>query len=360
METIKRLSDFIGQERLKAALVARIEKAHEGQTALPHLLLSAAAEAGKRSLATAGAGELGVDITVCRADELVKPLDLTGLLSQLGNRQILVVDGVENLDARLTALLCEAISDFRLAIKIGERIHTLPLPQFTFVGLTTRLSRVDQTIRRWCVMYEFDPYTSQEIGAILSRFASDAGIQISPNAASQLAVHCGTCPGNAAVLIRRIERQYGQNAIHDKDVPTILAELGYDEHYPQSLQLQDALIAMDGREFEHWAASMFRREGYSVHITDASGDHGIDLILSRDGRTSAVQCKRWTDPVGEPVLRDFYGAIVSAGISSGIVVTTSEFTASAKSFAQGKPIRLIEMDELLLSGALDLTTKGQP
>jgi len=43
--------------------------------------------------------------------------------------------------------------------------------------------------------------------------------------------------------------------------------------------------------------------------------------------------------------------MASAGISSGIVMTTSEFTASAKLFAQGKPLRLMDLDELLLTGA---------
>jgi len=112
---------------------------------------------------------------------------------------------------------------------------------------------------------------------------------------------------------------------------------------------------MDGRDFEHWSAGMFRRQGYVVNITGTTGDHGIDLVLAKDGQTTAVQCKRWADPVGEPVLRDFYGATVSAGIAEGIVVATSSFTPSAREFAQNKPIRLIDIDELLAIGCTSVS-----
>ena len=110
---------------------------------------------------------------------------------------------------------------------------------------------------------------------------------------------------------------------------------------------------MNGLEFEHWVASLFRRRGYTVSLTANSGDHGIDLVLSKAGHSTVAQCKRWTDPVGEPVLRDFYGAMMNAGIENGIVVATSTFTDSAVNFVKGKPIRLIDIDELLLLGVFE-------
>jgi hypothetical protein len=225
--------------------------------------------------------------------------------------------------------------------------------KFTLVCLTSRIGRIDHSLNRWCIPLEFDPYTVSEIEAILFRLASGLGIRMTVKAAGEFALRCGGSPGNAAVLIQRIGgiiSTCGLNGltIDMPDVPVILAELGYDANFPESLPLQDALKGMAGREFENWAAAPFRRQGYTVNFTETTGDHGIDLILIKDGQTSAVQCKRWSDSVGEPVLRDFYGALVSAGISSGIVMTTSTFTASAKEFARGAPIRLLDLDELLL------------
>jgi HJR/Mrr/RecB family endonuclease len=105
------------------------------------------------------------------------------------------------------------------------------------------------------------------------------------------------------------------------DLPAIFAELGLGEYQPRSLQLRDALFSMSGREFENWLAGVFRRQGYTVSLTEVTGDHGIDLILTRNGQGTAVQCKRWTDSVGEPILRDFYGAMMGAGMPNGIVAT---------------------------------------
>ena len=73
---------------------------------------------------------------------------------------------------------------------------------------------------------------------------------------------------------------------------------------PTLLVVADQIRAMDGLEFEHWVADLFRRAGFQVEITQASGDHGVDLWASFGNHVVAVQCKRWDGMVGEPVLRD--------------------------------------------------------
>jgi hypothetical protein len=179
------------------------------------------------------------------------------------------------------------------------------MPRFTFVGVTSRLSQVEPSLRRWCVMYEFEPYTNREIAEVLMRLAAVEGIAISADAALKLTPYCSSSPGNARALVQRIKCEYRGDTVDENDLSAILSALGFDEHYPKSLLLLDTLNAMDGRDFEHWSAGMFKRQGYAVNITGATGDHGIDLILAKDGQTTAVQCKRWADPIGEPVLRDF-------------------------------------------------------
>ena len=84
-----------------------------------------------------------------------------------------------------------------------------------------------------------------------------------------------------------------------------------------------------------------------VEFTQASGDHGIDLLLKKDNQIIAVQCKRWTAPIGEAVIRDFLGSITTTGATSGYIVASSTFTSKAYSFAQNQPIKLIDFDELL-------------
>lgn len=60
-----------------------------------------------------------------------------------------------------------------------------------------------------------------------------------------------------------------------------------------------------------------------------------------------VQCKRWKGKVGEPVVRDFFGAMQHENAAEGAIITTGTFTPQARQWAKGKPIRLYDGDEFL-------------
>ena len=92
-------------------------------------------------------------------------------------------------------------------------------------------------------------------------------------------------------------------------------------------------------------ARLFRRLGYRVHRRPATHDLGVDLDLARPGLRAIVQCKRWLHPVGPAVVRDLYGTLLHTGADLGILATISTVSRSARLFAQGKPL-------LLLDGAL--------
>ena len=69
--------------------------------------------------------------------------------------------------------------------------------------------------------------------------------------------------------------------------------LGASDLSPNLLAIAGQIRSMDGLEFEHWVADLFRRGGFQVEITQPSGDHGVDLWASMGTRLVAVQCKRW-------------------------------------------------------------------
>lgn len=57
----------------------------------------------------------------------------------------------------------------------------------------------------------------------------------------------------------------------------------------------DSLRAMSWREFEMVVGESFRRRGYAIQETGLGGaDGGIDLILRKDGKTTLVQCRPFT------------------------------------------------------------------
>ncbi len=107
------------------------------------------------------------------------------------------------------------------------------------------------------------------------------------------------------------------------------------------------LQRMDPVEFENYVGGLFRRLGYRVEGTRASGDEGVDLVLRRGRRTAVVQVKRYQGSVGQPVIRDLYGAMMHAGASEAYLVTTGSITRAARRWAADKPIHLIDGHRLI-------------
>ncbi|MFG6378312.1 MAG: restriction endonuclease [Lachnospiraceae bacterium] len=103
---------------------------------------------------------------------------------------------------------------------------------------------------------------------------------------------------------------------------------------------------LSGVEFERVCQQLVENMGFETKTTKASGDGGIDLIAyNRQPLLLGkyiIQCKRYTGSVGEPIIRDLYGVVMSERANKGILMTTGTFTKSAINFADGKQIELID------------------
>lgn len=111
----------------------------------------------------------------------------------------------------------------------------------------------------------------------------------------------------------------------------------------------DSLRAMNWRQFEMLVGEAFRRQGYRIEETGLGGaDGGIDLRLSKGGKTTLVQCKQWrSQSVDVKVVREMYGLLAHHGADAVKIVAIGDFTPDARRFAQGKPIELIHGEALL-------------
>ena len=78
----------------------------------------------------------------------------------------------------------------------------------------------------------------------------------------------------------------------------------------QKIQTIENLRSLDPVAFEHFVKELFEEMGYRVETTTTVGDEGIDLHLQKGNRRSIVQCKRYSGSVGQPTVRDLYGAMV--------------------------------------------------
>ncbi|MGO8835995.1 MAG: restriction endonuclease [Limisphaerales bacterium] len=126
----------------------------------------------------------------------------------------------------------------------------------------------------------------------------------------------------------------------------------FSRHRRRLVDVQTSLESLRNtpwKQFEFLVAEAFRRQGYQVEYSLGRGaDGGVDLTLRRDGRTSLVQCKQWkVFSVGAPVIREMFGLLTAEQADEAIIVTSGSFTRDAQSFAEGKPIRLVDGPQLL-------------
>lgn len=114
-----------------------------------------------------------------------------------------------------------------------------------------------------------------------------------------------------------------------------------------NIRSKDILDSISPQEFESVVLEAFARLGYQASHTPWSGDEGIDGILVKAGKKTAVQCKKHKNTVGQPYLRDFLGAMVHAKCEEGIFVTTSEFSDGARALAKANKIKLIDGSQVI-------------
>ena len=106
----------------------------------------------------------------------------------------------------------------------------------------------------------------------------------------------------------------------------------------------------NGILFEGQILKLLQKMGFDAELTKASGDGGIDIIAHKHddivGGKFVIQCKDWSNAVGEPAVRDLYGVVMSEKANKGILITNSSFTSQAYQFAKGKNIELIDGERL--------------
>jgi Holliday junction DNA helicase RuvB len=208
------LDEYIGQDRVRENLLISITAARQRGEALDHVLLYGPPGLGKTTLAHVIGNELGVAVRATSGPVLEKPGDLAGILTDLGERQVLFIDEIHRMPATIEEILYPALEDYELDIIIGQgpsaRSVKVPLQKFTLIGATTRAGLLTSPLRaRFGIVHRLEFYEERDLEEIVRRSARILAVPLEEGAAAEIARRSRGTPRIANRLLRRI-RDYAQ------------------------------------------------------------------------------------------------------------------------------------------------------
>ena len=199
----------MGQKKVVEKLTIALEAARRRSEPLEHALFYGPPGLGKTTLAYIIANYMGSKIITTSGPALERTGDLMGILTNLGEGDILFVDEIHRLPVNIEEFLYPAMEDFKVDFVVDKgmfaRTINVPLKKFTLIGATTRAGSLSAPLRnRFGLFYHLEFYAADELHQIIMRSAHILGAQIDDSGATEVARRARGTPRIANRLLRRV------------------------------------------------------------------------------------------------------------------------------------------------------------
>jgi len=203
------LEEWVGQKKVVEKLSIALQAAKQRGEPLEHILFYGPPGLGKTTLAYIISNAMGTKITTTSGPALERTGDLMGILTNLGEGDILFIDEIHRLPINIEEFLYPAMEDFRVDFVVDKGLFAktinVPLKKFTLAGATTRAGSLSAPLRnRFGLFFHLEFYDVDDLRQIVRRSARILGTQLDEAGATEIARRARGTPRIANRLLRRV------------------------------------------------------------------------------------------------------------------------------------------------------------